>query len=151
MGSHYQRKFVKHSKYIGSSSICMRELKLVKHSENVNHDVNRHVNQVFDLQCDPHGIIKDVWWPRVWQTFFDSVKRDFQALERASLWKLSMKTLETTGLMRALKAEVSSHVTSECQHVDISACNSANKPSFQNLTKCYFAQCSIDGKGSVTF
>ncbi len=31
------------------------------------------------------------------------------------------------------------------RHVDILAGNSANKPSFQNLTKSPFAQCSIDG------
>ncbi len=32
-----------------------------------------------------------------------------------------------------------------------SACNSANNPSFQNLTKSLFAQCSIDVKSAVTF
>ncbi len=34
---------------------------------------------------------------------------------------------------------------------DIPACDSANKPSFQNQTKSPFAQCSIDVKSAVTF
>ncbi len=35
--------------------------------------------------------------------------------------------------------------------MDILACNSANKPSFQNSTKTVFAQCSIDVKSALTF
>ncbi len=34
--------------------------------------------------------------------------------------------------------------------LDILACNSANKPSFQNLTKSLFAQCSIDVKSAMS-
>ncbi len=35
------------------------------------------------------------------------------------------------------------------QLLDDLTCNSANKPSFQNLTKSLFAQRSIDGKSAV--
>ncbi len=35
--------------------------------------------------------------------------------------------------------------------LDILACDSANKPSFQNLTKSLFVQWSIDVKSAVTF
>ncbi len=35
--------------------------------------------------------------------------------------------------------------------LDILACNSADKPSFQNPAKRLFAQCSIDVKSAVTF
>ncbi len=35
--------------------------------------------------------------------------------------------------------------------LDILACKSANKPSFQNLTKSLFVQCSMDVKSAVTF
>ncbi len=43
---------------------------------------------------------------------------------------------------------LSKNITSQ-QLLDIQAYNSANKPSFQNLTKSLFAQCSIDGKWSI--
>ena len=36
------------------------------------------------------------------------------------------------------------------QPLDVLACNSANKQSFQNLTKNPFAQCSLDVKSVVT-
>ncbi len=35
--------------------------------------------------------------------------------------------------------------------LDILTCNSANKQSFQNLTKGLFAECSIDVKSEVIF
>ena len=37
------------------------------------------------------------------------------------------------------------------QLLDVLARNSANKQSFQYLTKSHFAQCLIDGKSAVTF
>ncbi len=36
------------------------------------------------------------------------------------------------------------------QLLDVLVCNSANKPSFSNLTKSHVAQCSLDGKSAVT-
>ena len=37
------------------------------------------------------------------------------------------------------------------QLLDVLVCNSANKQTFQNLTKSYFVQRSIDGKNAMPF
>ena len=41
-------------------------------------------------------------------------------------------------------------IAKSLQPQDVLACNSANKPSYQNPTKSLFAQCSVDVKSAVT-
>ncbi len=114
----------------------------------------RYMPQSFMALSNRSDMERSTSWHRLWSFYVRLVRyvpQSFMALSNRSDMERSKSGLRSnTWTSPTMPVNVTRHLCFK-NLLDILACNSANKPSFQYLTKSLFAQCSIDVNITAVF